>query len=244
MFYVADNNTGDFPGYVHRYPSISGARSGGRRQREPNPDPAAIESFRAKWRECETCDMALLTRSAARETELAALIKSVRADVVAIAEAEVPEGVAITIDGYRTYYGSPDAKGIIRTLMLVREALATASTELLSATSDIWVHLPSGVVFGSVYHLWRPAEGVKAAAEALLGRVRDLASKHRCIVASGDFNLDADRLEDTSYPHRRLAVSFVEEVHEVIVKEMMQEGALLPPTLHGRCLFGGVGVIG
>ncbi len=60
-----------------------------------------------------------------------------------------------------------------------------------------------------------PTLQVEAAAEALLGRVRDLTSKHRRIVASGDFNLDADRLDDTSYPHRRLAVSFVEEMKSV-----------------------------
>ncbi len=86
---------------------------------------------------------------------------------------------------------------------------------LFTATSDVWVRLPTGVVVASHYRLWRPAEGIEAAAEALLGRVRDVASKHRHVIVSSDFNLDADRLDDVSYPHRRLASSFMDEMESV-----------------------------
>ncbi len=41
----------NFPGYVHRYPSINNSRDPGA------VDTAALERFRSKWRECESCDM-------------------------------------------------------------------------------------------------------------------------------------------------------------------------------------------
>ncbi len=41
----------NFPGYQHRYPSLSSSRDPGA------VDTAALERYRSQWRECESCDM-------------------------------------------------------------------------------------------------------------------------------------------------------------------------------------------
>ena len=132
-----------------------------------------------------------------------------------VAEADIHEGVVIAIPGFTTYYGKPDWKGTVRVLMAVREDLATGTSVLEVATSDIWLQLPTSIVVGGVYRLWRPEEGEGAAACAFKERVSQIAAVYRNIVVAGDFNLDRDRLEDPSYSRKSMVTDLVEEMENL-----------------------------
>ncbi len=169
--------------------------------------------------------MANLTWGRTKELLLLHILQLNKVDVAVITEAELPEMSAssFAIDGFVSFPAGP-SKGKVRLLVLIRSSLAIGAKAAVSKTIPnsvndvtIWIEMTlkhSLMVIGGIY---RPWTGTAQEGEHLAEYIKQLSKatqKYKHVLVCGDFNLDQNRREDTSYNRRKLLQVLVDGTDE------------------------------
>ena len=147
---------------------------------------------------------------ASRESELRLLLKSNGVNVAAITEVEIPKDVNVSIPGYSTVYAPADKSGIVRLLLLLDNDLAVSTEVLAAEVTDVWVRIGEHTVIGGVYRRWNANEEEDLI--AIHSRAEEMAAKSKLVAMLGDFNLDMNRSDDTTYFRSSFLARHLEEM--------------------------------
>ncbi len=142
-------------------------------------------------------NVANLTRSSTRELELVNLIKNVTPDIAIITECELDPADTLSVPGYAAFPAKVSPIGTIRLIVLVALHIANTTSIIETTYMDIWLSV-SGLLVSGVYRQWA-VDDEGAELEAFHTRCAKNVTKSGKVFIGGDFNLDASRLEDTSY---------------------------------------------
>ena len=133
-------------------------------------------------------------------------------DVLSLTETDFDDSrlaIDFRIDGFETYIQRTSGK--VRTLLAVKNHLKATDmskpTNLPTATISIKTKTKSSLIVSSVYRQWSTVDAMSE-----LTDLREIISdsNNKNVVIMGDFNLDATKLYEKSYKHRKLADQLIE----------------------------------
>ena len=118
--------------------------------------------------------------------------------------ADYDEKRPLTAEGFLSFTHKGNKKRAITLVRTRRFSNCELNTDLTQSDTTVWVNLTlengKKVIIGNIYREWK--EKPKTSIPTLMRKIDQALSLSSSIIVAGDFNLDFNRQQDSSYQHR------------------------------------------
>ncbi len=160
-----------------------------------------------------TWNAANLIRNRTRLHELDHIISLCNADVAVVTETELGQDDIAVIPGFNMFRSLPGTNGKSRLLIYTKNSLQVSVFRV--TPMEIWLTVnlaASPLTIAGIYRQWHDDE--RLALENFYSNCSD-ALKFSRILVLGDFNLDIDRINDSSYSRAAMAADLAERMESL-----------------------------